>query len=175
MRLFGLSVVASALVAAGCNTVSPPDNTYAFQPGAGTVEEVHKAQPRWIEGSQLSLRMDDGTIQAITQDSNAFRAGERVEVTPQGSVTKLPPTAMASVTAPSAPAPLVAGGATVQSVAQASEISAAAGASAPSGADTQTLSLRMDDGTTQALAVRGASFQPGERVGVTSDGRVLKP
>jgi outer membrane lipoprotein SlyB len=175
MRLFRLSVVACALVAAGCTTVLPTNDTYAFRPGAGTVEEVHKAQPRWIAGSQLSLRMDDGTSQAITQDSNAFRAGERVQITPQGSITKLPPIAMASVTAPSAPAPLAAGGATVQSVAPASEISAAAGASAPSSADTQTLSLHMDDGTTQVLAVGGASFQPGERVGVTSDGRVLKP
>ena len=85
MTLLRLSVVASALIAAGCTTVSPPDNTYAFRPGTGTVENVRDARvaipggtapktplqdmtrPRWMDGYQLSLRMDDGTIQAITR------------------------------------------------------------------------------------------------------------
>jgi hypothetical protein len=31
----------------------------------------------------------------------------------------------------------------------------------------------MDDGTTQVLTVQGASFQPGERVAIGADGRVL--
>ena len=91
MTLLRLSVVASALIAAGCTTVSPPDNTYAFRPGTGTVENVRDARvaipggtapktplqdmtrPRWMDGYQLSLRMDDGTTQAITQDSSEFR------------------------------------------------------------------------------------------------------
>jgi len=34
--------------------------------------------------------MDDGTMQAITQDSDAFHAGERVQVTPEGRVRKVP-------------------------------------------------------------------------------------
>jgi len=37
MRLLRLSFVTSALVAAGCTSVAPPDNTYAFRPGTGTV------------------------------------------------------------------------------------------------------------------------------------------
>jgi len=169
-----LSVVVSALVAAGCSSVAP-DDTSAFIPGTGTVEGVHAPRvARWIDGYQLSLRMDDGTIQALTQDSR-FYPGERVEVTPQGRVIRVLPTAAASVTAPGAPVPVQAGGARVQSVAAANPISAAAGGSAPSGTEAQTLSLRMDDGTTQALAVRGASFHEGERVSVTPDGRVLKP
>src|SRR5919197_528697 len=105
MRLLTASLVASALFVPGC-AVSPPDNTYAFRPGAGTVENVRPARvaipggtapetplrqmarPRWMEGYQLSLRMDDGTIQAITQDSDAFHAGARVHVTPEGRVIK---------------------------------------------------------------------------------------
>jgi len=175
MRLLRLSAVATALFAAACTSV-PPEDTNAFTPGTGTVEAVHAPRvARWIDGYQLSLRMDDGTIQTLTQDSSAFHAGDRVQVTPQGRVISVPPVAAASVTAPGAPAPLRSGGATVQSVAEANPISAAAGASAPSGTEAQTLSLRMDDGTTQPLAVRGARFQQGERVSVTSDGRVLKP
>lgn len=169
------SVVAFALVAAGCASVAP-DDTFVFTPGIGTVEDVHQPRvARWIDGYQLGLHMDDGTAQTITQTSREFHPGDRVEVTSQGRVVRLPPTATASVTAPVAPFPMRAGSATVQSVAEASPISAAAGGSAPSGTEAQTVSLRMEDGTTQVLAVRGASFQQGERVSVTSDGRVLKP
>jgi len=107
MRVLRLAVFASVL-AAGCAGVSPPDNTYAFKPGSGTVENVRQArvqipggtapsttlkrftQPSWMEGYQLSLRMDDGTTQAITQDSDSFHAGDRVEITQQGRVLKLP-------------------------------------------------------------------------------------
>jgi outer membrane lipoprotein SlyB len=172
-----LAVVASALAAAACTTVAPNDAD-AFKPGTGIVEEVHGPRvPRWIDGYQLSLRMDDGTIQALRQDS-PFYAGERVRVTQQGRVIRVRPIATASVTAPAAPVPVRPGGASVQAVGAASPISAAAGASAPSateGTDEQIVILRMDDGATQALAVRGATFQPGERVNVTSDRRVLKP
>ena len=109
MKALKLVVLASAL-AAGC-AVSPPDNTYAYKVGTGTVQNVQHArvqipggtapstplkemtQPKWMDGYQLTLRMDDGTTQMITQDSDAFRTGERVEITPQGRVLKLPPTA----------------------------------------------------------------------------------
>ena len=113
MKSLRLAVAASAAVlaiTAGC-AVSPPDNTYAFTPGNGTIASVREARvaipggkapstwlkdttkPRWMQGYQLGLRMDDGTTQMITQDSDAFRTGERVEVTPQGRVLKLPATA----------------------------------------------------------------------------------
>ena len=188
MKALKLAVVASAL-AAGC-AVAPPDNTFAYKPGTGTVQNVQHArvaipggtvpstplkrmaEPRWVDGYQLSLRMDDGTTQAITQDSDAFHAGERVQVTPQGRVLKLP---AANIATASAATPIVtavrAGGATVQSVAAASVASAAAGASTPA----EQLTLTMDDGTSQVLTVQGMSFRPGERVSVTPDGRVLRP
>jgi len=33
----------------------------------------------------------------------------------------------------------------------------------------------MDDGTVQVLTLQGAIFQPGERVSISPDGRVLRP
>src|SRR5919201_5073876 len=107
MKALRLAVLACALVAAGC-AISPPDNTYAFKPGTGVVESVRKARveipggtapqtalrnmaaPKWIDGYQLSLSMDDGTAQAITQDGSDFHVGDRVQVTPQGRVLKIP-------------------------------------------------------------------------------------
>ena len=170
MKLLRLSLVTSALVAAGC-AVSPPDNTYAYRPGTGTVENVQHARvaipggtaprtplqrmtsPRWMDGYQLSLRMEDGTNQVLTQDSDDFHVGDRVQVTQEGRVLKAPPSA-----------PTVAwraGNGTVQS--------AAGGSSA----SPQQVSVRMDDGTTQVLTVQGATFQPGARVAIGADGRVL--
>jgi outer membrane lipoprotein SlyB len=109
-----------------------------------------------MEGYQLALRMDDGTTQAITQDSDAFKAGDRVQVTPEGRVLKL-----AAGAAPAAA--FHSGNGTVQS--------AAAGASgAP-----QQATVRMDDGTTQAISVQGTTLQPGERVAIGADGRVRRP
>ena len=101
------SVFALAALATSC-AVSPPDNTYAFRPGTGTIENVQAARvavpggtapetplrqmtrPRWMDGYQLALRMDDGTTQAITQDSGSFHAGDRVQITQEGRVLKVP-------------------------------------------------------------------------------------
>ena len=180
MKALKLAVVASAL-AAGCAS-SPPDNTYAYKPGAGTVQNVQQARvqipggtaprtwlgeatsPRWIQGYQLALRMDDGTTQAITQDSDAFHAGDRVQVTDAGRVVKL-----AANTATPPVSVLVPGAGTVQSVVANTE-SAAAGGSAAG----QQVELRMDNGTTQWVNVQGAPLQPGERITVTADGRVQR-
>ena len=156
----------------GACAVSPPDNTFAYKAGNGTVESVRSARvevpagslpgsaaaggrvetplgrlarPRWTDGYQLALRMDDGTTQAITQDSNAFHPGERVQVTPEGRVLK--------IVASSAPVALRAGAGTVQSV------------DANSQAD-----ILMDDGTMQSVIVPGV--RQGERVTIGADGRL---
>ena len=179
MRLLRLSVVASALAAAGCTTVSPPDNTYAFRPGTGTVQSVRDARvaipggtapktplqemakPRWMDGYQLSLRMDDGTMQAITQNSSEFGAGDRVQVTQEGRVLKVPAT-QASVPATQASASAIRpGNGTIQSV-------------TPTGS-AQQVSVTMDDGSTQVVTLHGAAVRPGERVAITADGRMVRP
>ncbi|MFN2644870.1 MAG: hypothetical protein ABR570_07765 [Burkholderiales bacterium] len=177
------AAAAAAAVILGACAVSPPDNTFAYRPGTGVVQSVQPARveipggnlpgsaasggrvetplsnltkPRWVEGYQLTLRMDDGTSQAITQNSPDFLAGDRVQVTPEGRVLRA---------ASGAQTPLAyrAGNGTVQ---------AAAGGSA---ASSQEITVRMDDGTTQSLTVQGARFQTGERVAIGADGRVLKP
>ena len=176
MKAVKLAVIASAL-AVGCAS-APPDNTYAFKPGTGTVQNVQQARvqipggtapktwlgeatsPRWVQGYQLALRMDDGTTQAITQDSDAFHAGDRVQVTDAGRIVKLPALAPVSVLMP--------GTGTVQAIA--ANPSAAAGGSVAG----QEIQIRMDNGTMQWLHVQGATFQAGERVTVTADGRVLR-
>jgi len=180
MRSLRLSLIASALVAAGCTTVAPPDNTYAFRPGNGTVQSVQEARvavpggtapktplqdmtkPRWMDGYQLSLRMDDGTTQAITQDSKDFRPGDRVQITQEGRVLKAS-AGQASASAAGASTPWRQGYGTVRSV-------------TPAGASAQQIALSMDDGTTQVVTLQdGATVQPGERVGVTADGRMVRP
>ena len=156
MRLLRLSVVVSALVAAGCSSVAP-DDTSAFTPGTGTVEGVHAPRvARWIDGYQLSLRMDDGTVQAITQDSSEFHAGDRVQVTQEGRVLKVP-ASQASATSAVRP-----GSGTIQSV-------------TPAGTSAQQVSLAMDDGSTQVVTLQGATVRPGERVSITADGHMLRP
>lgn len=111
-----LRLIAFSLALAGGCAVSPPDNTFAYHAGTGTVESVKSARvqipggnvagsaaaggrvetplsrmarPRWVDGYQIALRMDDGTVQALTQDSGAFKAGDRVQVTPEGRVLML--------------------------------------------------------------------------------------
>jgi outer membrane lipoprotein SlyB len=190
MTSFRLSLITAAFAVAGCTTVAPPDNTYAFRPGNGTVQSVQEARvavpggtapktplqemtrPRWIDGYQLSLRMDDGTSQAITQDSSEFHAGDRVQVTQEGRVLKVP-ARQASATQPSAVQPsavqpsgtlttaLRPGSGTVQSV-------------TPTGTS-QQVGLTMDDGTTQVISLRGATVRPGERVTLTADGQMTRP
>ena len=176
MTSFRLSIIAAAFAVTGCVSVAPPDNTYAFRPGNGTVQSVQEARvavpggtapktplqdmtkARWIDGYQLSLRMDDGTVQAITQTSSEFHPGDRVQVTQEGRVLKVPPS-QASATLANGLRP---GTGTVQSV-------------TPTGTSAQQVGLAMDDGTTQVISLQGATVRPGERVTLTADGHLLRP
>jgi hypothetical protein len=113
----------------GC-AVAPPDDTVAFRSGAAVVQDVraarvalpragsgaiagseaaggrygspveHVLRPRWVEGYQLTLRMDDGSVQRVTQDSAAFLAGDRVQVMADGRIVKTTTAAPAPVVAP---------------------------------------------------------------------------
>lgn len=212
-----------------CASVSPPDNTLSYRPGAGVVEAVRPARvevppreggaiagseaaggsygspierlfrPRWIEGYQLTLRMNDGTVQRVTQNSSAFQVGDRVQVTQDGRVTKttaalVTPVPAAPVTAPpvkSAPGPAASipaptapptpvpgalrpGIGTVESasvVALPSSSASGGGTAEP----TMAYRLRMADGSTQSIVHAGARFKVGERAQVTRDGRLVRP
>ena len=194
MKTVSLSLAIAAL-AAGCTTVSPPDQTFAYRAGYGVVESVRAAhvavpdgavagspaargsyntpvdrlfRPRWTDGYQLVLRMDDGTEQALTQSSGAFKPGDRVQVMPDGVIARVQ-------TAPTAAMTLRPGMGTVESVVSEGAASASAGASADSSAaPPYRVTLRMDDGTVQAFRDNSLRFRPRERVRVEQNGALVR-
>jgi len=213
--------LAMMILLAGCTTVSPPDQTFAYKPGYGVVQSVQAAhvavpqgaiagspsargsyntvgerlfRPRWTEGYQLGIRMDDGTEQAVTQDSGSFRPGERVQITQDGLVLRVanPPVTQApapvQTPAPVTQAPaaqssvpsaaasnLRPGIGTVESLALAQ--SASAGASGrPGAARGYDVTVRMNDGTVQTFSDDTNRFRAGDRVRITADGEeVIRP
>jgi outer membrane lipoprotein SlyB len=88
-----------------------PDNRSEFRPGVGVVQGVRPVRVALADGYQLTLRMDDGSIQRVTQDSPTFQVGDRVQVTPDGrffkTATVVTPAPAATVVTP-APAATVA-------------------------------------------------------------------
>jgi hypothetical protein len=172
-------------MAAGC-AVSPPDNSVNFKPGIGVVEAVKPARAAVpetkdgaIAGHQLTLRMNDGTTQQVTQDSAAFQVGDRVQVMSDGRVVK---TNVATSPAPAAGAPGGASaGATVRpgvgTVESASVVSlgssSSVGGTAPASA-TMAYRVQMADGTSVNIVQAGERFSVGDRVQVTREGRLTK-
>ena len=68
-----------------------------------------------------------------------------------------------------------AGAATVESAAVVSLSSFPSAAAGATGAATMAYRLRMADGTAQDVVQTGERFQPGERVQLTGDGRLVRP
>jgi len=89
------TVPAAPVVAAGSAPVATavvPAATSTFQAGNGTVTGVSLVQVTPASAStgssvatrsayRLTIRMDDGTVQTLDQDSGGFRVGDRVEIT----------------------------------------------------------------------------------------------
>jgi outer membrane lipoprotein SlyB len=63
--------------------------TVAGAGGGAYVGHRIERRARMVEGYQLTLRMDDGTVQHIVQDNRAFQVGDRVHVTTDGRVILL--------------------------------------------------------------------------------------
>ena len=217
---YRVAVLVPLVILAGC-AVAPPDDTVAFRSGNGVIEAVQSARvalprpgsgsvagseaaggsygspvervfrPRWTDGYQLTLKMDDGTSQKITQDSAGFQVGDRVQITPEGRVAKIvtakpaPAITGAPVTATPAPTPApspstaartyrpgagVVESATVVSLSS-STSAAAGGASGP----TMAYRLKMLDGSTQDVVQVGPRFNVGDRIQLTREGRVVRP
>ncbi|MBV8030500.1 MAG: hypothetical protein JO035_03220 [Betaproteobacteria bacterium] len=89
-------LIASGPVQAGTPIV-PATNT--FRSGQGTVENVaivHITPATASAGSssperlayRLTVRMDDGSLQAVDQDNRSFQVGDRVELTNDGHVVR---------------------------------------------------------------------------------------
>ena len=75
---------------------------YAYRPGYGIVESVTRLESggaaaaggtagRFVDrvAYRLTIRMDDGTLQTVLQDSPGFAAGDRVRLTEDGNVIRL--------------------------------------------------------------------------------------
>jgi outer membrane lipoprotein SlyB len=87
----GTGVVEAVRAARVAVPESPSSGAIVGSASAGGSYETKLARvvrPRWIEGYQLWLRMDDGRTQAVTQDSAVFKPGDRVEVLGDGRVLK---------------------------------------------------------------------------------------
>ena len=86
---------APVVAAGGAPVVALAPATSTFQAGNGTVTAVNLVQVTPASAStgssigsvvtrsayRLTMRMDDGTVQTLDQDSGAFRVGDRVEIT----------------------------------------------------------------------------------------------
>ena len=170
---------ATALLALGMLVAcaGSPDNPSAFRPGVGMVEAVRPVRVALADGYQLTLRMDDGSIQRVTQDSPAFQVGDRVQVTPDGRFFK---TATVVIPAPVTIAQAYRPG--VGTVESASVVSLSSGNPATAGGTAGAATnprmayrLKMLDGTMQDVVQEGERFELGEQVRLTGDGRLVRP
>ena len=98
------TVPAAPVIAAGsaAPVVAVPAATSTFQAGNGTVTAVSLVQVTPASASagssagsvvtrsayRLTIRMDDGTVQTLDQDSGAFRVGDRVEITRDARIVR---------------------------------------------------------------------------------------
>lgn len=90
-------VTAPAPVAAAPATIIVQPNAAPYRAGSGLVESIQtiaRPNPAAAGGPaahgiyRLSVRMDDGAVQVIDQDSRAYNAGDRITITTDGHVTR---------------------------------------------------------------------------------------
>jgi hypothetical protein len=107
------SILAIAALALAACSHFPRDDSHAYRSGTGVVESVRAvneaspparttgtidgspaatgsttASPSSVEAYQLTIRMDDGKVQTLTQNNSDFRVGDRVQVTSDGRVVR---------------------------------------------------------------------------------------
>jgi hypothetical protein len=93
---------APVVAAGGAPAVVVAPATSTFQAGNGTVTAVNLVQVTPASAStgsstgsvvtrsayRLTIRMDDGTVQTLDQDSGAFRVGDRIEITRDARIVR---------------------------------------------------------------------------------------
>jgi len=83
---------------------APTASSSAWKSGAGVIETISLGAPRVQESAsaggtapsavtgmgayQMTLRMDDGTVQTLSVDNRAFLVGDRVQVSPEGRMIR---------------------------------------------------------------------------------------
>lgn len=56
---------------------------------SGATAGAYVERRAFVEAYQLTVRMDDGTVQTVVQDNRLFHVGDRVQITPDGRVIQL--------------------------------------------------------------------------------------
>ena len=92
-------------VAVKNTTVPAPTASSGWKSGAGVIQSISLGSPSGSSDSasaggsassavtgmgpyRMTLRMDDGTVQTLVVDNRAFLVGDRVQVSPEGSMTR---------------------------------------------------------------------------------------
>lgn len=91
------------VVSAGSSAPAPTASS-AWKPGAGTIQSISLGAPpaspsasaggtapSAVTGTgpyRMMLRMDDGTVQTLVVDNRAFLVGDRVQISPEGSMVR---------------------------------------------------------------------------------------
>ena len=86
------------------NVPAPTASSSAWKPGGGVIQTISLAPavspesasaggtaPSAVTGRgayRMTLRMDDGSVQTLVVDNRAFLVGDRVEVSPEGRMTR---------------------------------------------------------------------------------------
>ena len=96
----GSSVPAAS---AGSSSVpAPTASASAWKPGVGVIQTISLGAPPAQDSAsaggttssavsgpyRMTLRMDNGTVQTLVVDNRAFLVGDRVQVSPEGSMTR---------------------------------------------------------------------------------------
>ena len=92
-------------VAVKNSTVPAPTASSAWKSGAGVIQNISLGAPSGSSDSasaggtapsavtgmgpyRMTLRMDDGSVQTLNVDNRAFLVGDRVQVSPEGRMTR---------------------------------------------------------------------------------------
>ena len=84
---------------------APTASSSAWKAGAGVIQSISLGTPSGSSDSasagetkpsavtgmgpyQMTLRMDDGSVQTLVVDNRAFLVGDRVQVSPEGAMTR---------------------------------------------------------------------------------------
>lgn len=83
---------------------APTASSSAWKPGVGVIQTIALGAPGTQESAsaggtapsavtgmgpyQMTLRMNDGSVQTLTVDNRAFLVGDRVEVSPEGRMIR---------------------------------------------------------------------------------------
>ena len=86
------------------NVPAPTASSSAWTPGVGVIQAISLGTPAAQDSAsaggtapsavtgmgpyRMTLRMDDGSVQTLVVDNRAFLVGDRVEVSPEGRMTR---------------------------------------------------------------------------------------